>query len=269
MLARIPQALLSAVPASLIARSRTSRGGASRIEPLVALLGRPLEGASVTIRHGEARGLRFRAERRSLAWITGKVEPEVQTALRSLLRPGDTFVDVGAGVGFFTVLAARLVGPAGRVIAFEPAPDGAATIRLNAALNGFDHVEVVAAALSDRDGDALLAGAGEPTATLEVAPGADARGRRVPIATLDSFLADRDDVAPAVVKVDVEGHESAVLRGMRSTLHRLRPALIVEMHGDRSFLEALESAGYVCSPIEPYPTLDEAPWWAHVLALRA
>ena len=130
-------------------------------------------------------------------------------------------------------------------------------------------MEVVAAALSDRDGVALLAGAGEPTATLEVAQGADARGRRVPIATLDAFLADRDDVAPAVVKVDVEGHESAVLRGMRSTFHRLRPALIIEMHGDRSFLEALESAGYVCSSIEPYPTLDEAPWWAHVLALRA
>ena len=54
---------------------------------------------------------------------------------------------------------------------------------------------------------------------------------------------------------------------MRATLERDRPALIVEMHGDRSFLEALEAAAYVCNPIEPYPTLDDAPWWAHVLAL--
>ena len=151
----------------------------------------------MTIRRGEARGLRFRAERRSLAWITGKVEPEVQAALRSLLREGDTFVDVGAGVGFFTVLAARLVGPSGRVIAFEPAKPFAEAVRANVELNRFAQVEVDGGRLGPRrPGDA--GGAGEPTATLERVP--ESGGEAVRTATLDSFLAERDGIVPAVIK---------------------------------------------------------------------
>jgi FkbM family methyltransferase len=263
VLARLAHALLGAVPAGLTGRSRTLRGAAPVVEWLVALVGRPLEGKSVVIPRGEGRGAAFRAERRSLAWITGKVEPEVQSALGRLLRPGDTFLDVGASIGFYTILGGRLVGAAGRVIAFEPSPDAAAAARVNAGLNGLEDVLVLEAALSDTDGEAFLERLGQPTATLVEEPSTTTV--RVPTTTLDAFLAAHPDLTPTVVKIDVEGHEAAVLRGMRSTLAHVRPTVIVEMHGDRGFLATLEEAGYTSTVLERYASVAEAPWWAHVL----
>ena len=234
-------------------------------ERLVAIVGRPLEGKTVVIRHGAARGASFRAERASLAWITGKVEPEVQQVLRGHLRPGSTFLDVGASVGFFTVLGARLVGPTGRAVAFEPNASACKAIRANADLNGLENVEIVVQAVSDREGEAFLDGSAAATATL-VAEQTTA-AVRVRTTSLDGFLADRPELAPDVVKIDVEGHESAALRGMTATLRSVRPVVIVEMHGDREFLSILEDADYACSVVEGSGVLAEAPWWAHVLAL--
>ncbi|MBA2440451.1 MAG: FkbM family methyltransferase [Thermoleophilaceae bacterium] len=267
MLARFVHALLGAVPASLVGRSRTFGGGARAVEALVALVGRPLEGRTVAIPRGEARGISFRAERRSLAWITGKVEPEVQRALRSLVAPGATFVDAGASIGFFTVLGARLVGPAGRVVAFEPNGAAAAAIRTNADLNGFENVVIVPKALSDRDGYGFLDGRAGATSALVDVPTPTAT--RVRTTSLDTFLSERSELAPHVVKIDVEGHEAAVLRGMAATLKAVRPVVIVEMHGDRRFLSILDEAGYTCSVVEGYVSPTDAPSWAHVLGLPA
>jgi FkbM family methyltransferase len=265
VLARFVHALLAAVPASLVARSRTSGKGARVAELLVALAGRPLEGRTVVIPHGEARGASFRAERRSLAWTTGKVEPEVQRALRRLVPPGSTFLDIGASIGFFTVLGARLAGPTGRVVAFEPNVGAAAAIRANADLNGLENVSIVEQALSDRVGEGFLDGRAAATAALvdELTPTAV----RVPTITLDTFLAEHPELAPDVVKIDVEGHEAAVLRGMSETLKTVRPVVIVEMHGDRRFVSILEEARYACDVVEGHGSLADAPWWAHVLAL--
>lgn len=265
MLARFVHALLAAVPASFVGRSRTSGFGARVAELLVAQIGRPLEGRTVVIPHGEARGASFRAERRSLAWITGKVEPEVQRALRRLVTPGSTFLDVGASIGFFTVLGARLVGSAGRVVAFEPNAGASAAIRTNADLNGLANVAIVVSALSDRDGHGFLEGPTAPTAGLVDEPTPAAV--RVRTTSLDAFLAERPDLVPDVVKIDVEGHEAPVLRGMIETLKTVRPVVIVEMHGDRRFLSILKAAGYACSVLEGDASVADAPWWAHVLAL--
>ena len=264
MLARLAHAVLSAGPARLIGRSRTS-GGASIAGRLAAIVGRPLEGKTVVIPHGAARGATFRAERASLSWITGKVEPEVQSVLRAHLGPGSTFVDAGASVGFYTVLGARLVGPAGRAVAFEPNASACAAIRANADLNGLENVEIVMQALSDREGESFLEGSAAATASLVAEPTTAAvRVRRT---SLDRFLAERPELAPDVVKIDVEGHESAALRGMTTTLKSVRPVVIVEMHGDREFLSILEDADYACSVVEGGGLLADAPWWAHVLAL--
>jgi FkbM family methyltransferase len=264
LLARLAHVVLSAVPARLIGRSRTS-GRASIAERLVAIVGRPLEGKTVVIPHGAARGAAFRAERASLSWITGKVELEVQGALRDHLGPGSTFLDVGASVGFYTVLGARLVGPAGRAVAFEPNASACAAIRANADLNGLENVEIVVQALSDREGEGFLEGSAAATASLVAEPTTAAM--RVRRTSLDRFLAERPELAPDVVKIDVEGHESAALRGMTTTLKSVRPVVIVEMHGDREFLSILEDADYACSVVEGGGLLADAPWWAHVLAL--
>ena len=96
----------------------------------------------MTILSGPARGMRINLHGSAVAFATGTAERPLQAALQRELRPGATFFDIGANVGFVTLIAARLVGPSGRVVAFEPVPENVAAIRENLALNGIDWVEV-------------------------------------------------------------------------------------------------------------------------------
>jgi FkbM family methyltransferase len=227
---------------------------------------RPLYERAWAVKTGVAAGLLLRGERRSVAWLTGKVEPEVQRALAEHLRPGSTFVDVGAGIGFFTVLAGRRVGRDGRVVAFEPGPANAAAVRANAKLNGLGNVRVVESAVSSAEGSAFLVDADAPTAALtdRPAPGATA----VPTTSLDTFLQAHRDVVPHVVKIDVEGHEDAVVRGMARTLAVHRPSVVVELHGDTAAVRFLEAAGYRTTLLERASSPEAARRWGHVLATR-
>ncbi len=78
----------------------------------------------------------------------------MQEALSQLLKPADVVFGIGANCGFLTLIAARLVGPTGRVIAFERLPDAAEQVRKNVAANRFAHVEIREVALSDENGEA-------------------------------------------------------------------------------------------------------------------
>src|SRR5215218_2287703 len=84
--------------------------------------------------------------------VRGTLEPPVQEALRRLLAPGDVFYDVGANVGFFTLVGARLVGEGGRVVAFEPVPWCAHAVGRNIELNAFAHAQIRAEAVGAQDG---------------------------------------------------------------------------------------------------------------------
>lgn len=148
------------------------------------------------------------------------------------LRPGETVVDAGAGYGYFTLLAADLVGPAGRVLAFEPHPRLAALLRRNVALNGFaDRVEVQQKAVAAADAPEplpFLAPAGSPLDGRLAPPPegeeeAEARAAgavAVAATTLDS-LAGR---GPDLVKLDIPGAEEAAWAGMQRLLDA-RPGL--------------------------------------------
>ncbi len=105
----------------------------------------------VAIRDGVGKGLRFKAGY-NLAYADGNNEWHVQEALAKYLRPGDVFYDIGANVGFLTVIGARLVGAGGHVIAFEPVPENAAAVRHNCALNGFGNVRIFEMAVADEVG---------------------------------------------------------------------------------------------------------------------
>ncbi|RYD85056.1 MAG: FkbM family methyltransferase [Verrucomicrobiaceae bacterium] len=191
---------------------------------------------------------------RNAIYLSDEYEPEITAKLQQLLKPGMTFCDVGANMGVLTLFAARLVGPTGRVFAFEPFPKNAAVVRENVALNGFTNVTVVEAAVSETNGEALLH-LSEYCGShcLAENPGASA-GKTLPVKTirLDSVPGlDRIDV----LKSDTEGTELAVLRGLGS----LQPShIIVEANtylftvmGKPSkdftgpgFLSALDSLGY-------------------------
>ena len=220
---------------------------APTLEAIQAVIGAPLYGQAVPVAHGAAAGLILVAERRSLAWLSGRVEAEVQDVLVERLGPGAMFVDVGASVGFFSLLAARLVGPGGVVVAFEPQPDAASSLRRNAQLNGFSMVEVVEAALSSWTGKGALAGIGK--ATAHIVDGREPEAQSVEVTTLDESLAGRSE-PPVVVKIDVEGRERDVLAGMARLLESYSPILVVETHGTMAEVRAdLARCGYTTSAL--------------------
>jgi FkbM family methyltransferase len=155
--------------------------------------------------------------------------------LNGFLRPSDVFVDVGANLGLFTVLAARRVGPGGRVLAFEPSPRAFRRLQENVALNGFTNVACHRVALSDRGGQATLtvsADGHEAWSSLaRPAKGAAFAAETVPTAAWDDFTREHGLLGRvALMKIDVEGWESRVLAGAREALRRPdAPVLQVEL----------------------------------------
>jgi FkbM family methyltransferase len=177
-------------------------------------------------------------------------EPELQAAIVRLVQPGWTCADVGAHRGVFTRLLADLVGDAGRVVAFEAHPDNAR--RLRDSLPGAVRERVVVENLAVSDGSAervsLHPGRGHASEEWNIV-GADLAGRPTPAelevgaTSLDSYFTERP---LHFVKLDAEGAEADVLRGMRRLLRDRRPTLAVEFHTEAGWTgrKELLDAGY-------------------------
>ena len=162
---------------------------------------------------------------------TGSYEPEVSATLRTVLGEGATFVDIGANIGWFSLLGASLVGPGGRVIAIEPNPRNVALLRQSAKDNGYDNIEVLAVALSERPGAVALETDGSNGRIIPVdgPPAAPVEAEYVVASyPLDEVLASAGVGHVDVIKVDVEGAEPLVLRGGAATFSAGRPILITE-----------------------------------------
>jgi FkbM family methyltransferase len=190
--------------------------------------------------------------------------------LRESLRPGQVAVDVGCHKGAYAYWMRRQVGPSGVVFAFEPQPRQVTYLRKAFATLPFDNVVLVPMALSDQVGQATLhvpSGAGQThAASLEQrARSTELRAKRadscsllsapcslltVDVTTLDAFFADQAR-GPNFIKIDVEGHELAVLRGGRETIVKYRPTLLLECEARHRpdsdvhpVFDLLESLGY-------------------------
>jgi FkbM family methyltransferase len=172
------------------------------------------------------------------AWLSvGDHEPELPL-VRSLLRKEDTFVDVGANIGVYSVVAAVR---GARVLAFEPNASARAMLTANLALNDVeDRVQVLPCALADFNGRARFTTDLESSNHLET--NSEDGGETVEVRELDATLEPRSGVT--LMKIDAEGFDEAVLRGARGTLERERPVVIVETWAGaaslRSFLGALQ-----------------------------
>jgi len=223
------------------------------------------------IAHGEGKGLRFNPGGANPGYVLGTTEPGVQQALVELLQPGMTFYDVGANMGFFSLIAWRRVGPEGRVVSFEPLPESARTLRHNVGLNAARNVEVVEAAVGAEPGRAQLAVTAESVQAhlAEIDTGTPTLGVvDVEVTAIDAELAE-GRAAPDVVKIDVEGAEVQVLAGMRETLERHRPALICEVHGTTpEVCDFLESHGYQLDALEAVESIRDHDGPLHLCALR-
>jgi FkbM family methyltransferase len=192
--------------------------------------------------------------------FTGLYEPQETAVVRAVLKPGMTFVDVGANWGYFTLLAAHLVGRAGRVLSLEPDPRLFQTLSSNLAMNRLDQVRALQLAAADAPGLLNLAGFDERQGNFglsrivekgdihlfgdghaDVAKpvpgtgmGAGTDGCRIfPVAArpLDHVLAEAGIDGIDLLKMDIEGAEGMALKGMQETLSRRRVRrLLLELH---------------------------------------
>jgi FkbM family methyltransferase len=148
-------------------------------------------------------------------------EPLTSELCAGELAPGMTAIDLGANVGYYTVLFAEKVGPKGRVFAFEPAPENVELLERNVKLNGFEQVQVVPKACSDESGTIALhlSRAGKGLHTIGAPGNANWDSVQVEMVRLDDVfpeLAFRVDF----LKIDIEGAESRALRGMEALIAR-------------------------------------------------
>jgi FkbM family methyltransferase len=154
------------------------------------------------------------------------------------LKPNDLFVDIGANVGSYTVLASKVCKA--RTICVEPDPETVDLLRRNIAVNGIDgRVEVINSALGAELG-VINFTIGLDT-TNRVATADDAEVRQVPVKTLDSILKGR---CPTIIKIDVEGYELEVFKGATRTLADLRLTAIITETLDPEVLSILSNAGF-------------------------
>jgi FkbM family methyltransferase len=217
----------------------------------------------IQIQHGPARSLWIRVNPRTGQNVQrGIGEPQVQQALVDHLRPGMTFYDLGANIGYFSLIAARLVGPKGRVVAFEADPEIAARLRENLSRNNFSHARVEQKAVWSEATTVSFARV-DPNTSPDRGLGhvsADSSGDTIKVeaVSLDRYVTAQN--SPDFVKCDVEGAEAEVFRGADRLLEERRTILLVEMHSPenhRTLAHKFVELGYAVR------NLDEN----HVLAL--
>jgi FkbM family methyltransferase len=167
-------------------------------------------------------------EQSGWAPILGRCEPEAQALYARLVAAGETAWDLGANTGIHTLLLSRLVGPAGRVVAFEPLEVNAAEIAQTCALNGVGNVSIARTAISDVPGRAaFMTGRHAKQGSIVGIGSGSGEVVEVECETMDDAL--RSHPEPAFVKVDIEGAESRALRGF-SQAARIRPSLAIDLH---------------------------------------
>ena len=151
-------------------------------------------------------------------------EPHVTRVLRSFLAPGMSVIDVGANIGYFSMLAASRVGPGGRVLAFDPSPGNVDLLNRSAAANGFTNIETCTVAVADEPGTVTFSMDDSNGGIQRGEPGVSAVF--VPAVALDRFLPPEQPID--LVKIDIEGCEGLAVRGMRNLLARHRPVVVTE-----------------------------------------
>jgi FkbM family methyltransferase len=185
-------------------------------------------------------------------------EPHVAGELTPLLKPGSVFADVGANIGYFTLLAASRVGEEGSVIAFEPNPANCELLERSIQENRFHNVRLRPVAVAERE--QILDLHTSNSSSLSLVVGADScqeipKGYQrysIPADSLDHFLADIPRLD--VVKIDTDGGEPRILEGMREIVRRHRPVIFTEFYPEgfrkisgrtpESFLDELKGLGY-------------------------
>ncbi len=174
--------------------------------------------------------LRFRLHPAGDPWVSGVIarkevfDPHIVALLRSTLRSEDVLVDVGAHIGWFSVIGSKL---AGHVVAIEPDPDNWRHLRTNLRINGCENVTAYPVAAGQADGHTRLYQSFEHRGDHQLSVVGDRKDyKKVRVRSVDNVLAEAGKRA-SWIKLDTQGSEAAILRGMRRTLDS-RPRLVLE-----------------------------------------
>jgi FkbM family methyltransferase len=256
-----------------------------RIPPVAAALRGTLNRAApeglveVTVAAGGLQGASLRIDLQSeKAYWLGTYEPELQAAVAEFVRPGMVAYDVGANIGYISLLLARQVGAAGRVFSFEALPANLERLRANLELSGYpERLSVVSGAVVERSRPVrFLIG---PSGEMGKAEGSAGRQEyayptsiEVPGLSLDDFVFAAGNLPPQVVKMDIEGGEVLALPGMRRILEEVRPLVFLELHGQQAAEAAwmvFHEADYLLFRMEkgypPVESLDALEWKSHLV----
>lgn len=186
------------------------------------------KGTTFPILQGRLRGKRWIVEAGNHGYWLGSFEFEKRLQLEQTVKEGDIIFDIGAHVGFYTLLASILAGPSGRVFAFEPLPSNIQFLRKHLALNQIQNVTIVEAAVSSENkvgrfnpGPGTSMGMLHPEGSLEVQ-----------CVTLDGLMSEGRLPVADVIKIDVEGAENKVLEGAKNMLSIGHPTLFLATHGE-------------------------------------
>ena len=212
--------------------------------------------AVVPILQGPLRGKRWIAGSGIHRLWLGCYEPFKMALAAELTRPATVVFDVGANVGIYTLLFGDRVGPAGRVVAFEPAPRNVEYLRKHLALNGTSNVEIVEAAVSNAVGRSSFDDTADSCAGRLESTGA----LLVRTTTIDHFVQD-SGLHPSLIKIDVEGAEGDVLRGALKTLNQGRPTILLATHSHavkRTCTDILVACGYDIQELENGGSVTES-----------
>ena len=192
-----------------------------------------------------------------------KMEPEQADAMLRELKEGGVFFDIGANVGYYSILASKLVGKNGSVVACEPVIRNLAFLQRHVVLNNADNVRVLAFACSDENGTARFS-LGPNSAMGQLVAERSNADVLVPTITLDK-MAQELDLLPDVVKIEVEGAEMKVLKGGAKVLSRAKPTIFLSTHSNElreSCLKLLAEIGYAVEPLiggaDPHEFLAKA-----------
>ncbi|MGD0806850.1 MAG: FkbM family methyltransferase [Anaerolineales bacterium] len=206
----------------------------------------------VPILQGPLRGKKWIVGSGNHGYWLGSYELGKRALFVKTIPPGGVVYDLGANVGYYTLLSAVLAGPRGRVFAFEPLPRNLEFLRRHLSLNRIDNATVIEAAVTDRGGTVRFE---EDASTSKGRIGAQG-SLEVRSVALDELVARERMPRPDLLKIDIEGGEFLALQGARRILTESHPVIFLSTHSGKVHKECLaflELLGYRIVPIDRRP----------------
>ncbi len=210
-------------------------------------------------------------------WL-GTYEAELQAELRELVQKGMVLYDIGANIGYISLMMARLSGKGGKVFSFEALPANLRRLNANISLNNMDSViQVHSKAVIDKTRPVKFLA--HSSTSMGKAVGSAGRAEEydqeitVEGLSLDDFVYKQKQAAPDIIKMDIEGGEVLAILGMKQLLKECKPILLIELHGEeaaRAVWDALTEAKYSIMEMRSgHPVIqsvEQLNWKAYIIA---